>query len=192
MTKSLLDNNICNTDTAALYALQLFNASRLSARVTPAGELSDLEEQDRTLWNGDLIVLGSYYLNKSRSENISSYHYEAAIAYLHCHAKSFADTDWATISKLYGQLLQNNPNPFVKLNYAIALYYDFQKQKAFDTLRDLRHTFLEQSYLLHATLGKLYLLEGETYKSDLHLTKALRLTDFQVEIDFIKKMLVKS
>jgi RNA polymerase sigma factor (sigma-70 family) len=191
MTKSLLDNHISNCDTAALYALLLFNAARLNARITPAGELSDLGEQDRTLWNDDLIALGSYYLNQSECENVSSYHYEAAIAYLHCHAKSFADTDWATITHLYRQLLQNNPNPFIELNYAIALYHDSQKQKSFDALHDLQQTFLDQSYLLHAALGKLYWQEGQFDKSDLHLTKALSLTNFQVEKDFIKKMLVK-
>ena len=143
------------------------------------------------MWNGDLIALGINYLKLSKTGNISSYHYEAAIAYLHCHATSFADTDWATITQLYRQLLQNNSNPFIELNYAIALYYDSQKQKAFNTLRDLQQTFLEQSFLLHATLGKLYLQEGEYDKSDLHLTKALSLTNFQVEKEFIKKMLVK-
>jgi RNA polymerase sigma-70 factor (ECF subfamily) len=192
MTKSLLDNHISDSDTAALYALLLFNAARLSARITPAGELSDLGEQDRTLWNDDLITLGSYYFNQSKCEDVSSYHYEAAIAYLHCHAKSFADTDWASIIQLYRQLLQNNPNPFIELNYAIALYYDSQKEKAFDALHDLQQTFLDRSYLLHAALGKLHWQEGEYYKSDLDLTKALSLTNFQVEKDFVKKMLVKS
>ena len=192
MTKALLDNHISNSDTAALYALLLFNAARLNARITSAGELSDLEEQDRALWNKDLIALGSYYLNQSECENVSSYHYEAAIACLHCHAKSFVDTDWATITQLYKQLLLNNPNPFIELNYAIALYYDSQKQKAFDALHGLQQTFLDQSYLLHAALGKLYWQEGEYYKSNLHLTKALSLTNFQVEKDFVKKMLVKN
>ncbi|MBS1917528.1 MAG: sigma-70 family RNA polymerase sigma factor [Bacteroidetes bacterium] len=192
MTKSLLDNNVCNSDTAALYALLLFNASRLSVRVTAAGELSDLEEQDRALWNEDLIALGDYYLNQSKCEKVSSYHYEASIAYLHCHAKSFADTDWTSISRLYEQLLQNNPNPFITLNYAIALYYGSQKQKAFDILHKLQQTFLEQSYLLHAALGKLYLQEKEFSKSDFHLTKALSLTNFQVEKDFVKKMLARN
>jgi RNA polymerase sigma-70 factor (ECF subfamily) len=192
MTKSLLDSHICNSDTAALYALLLFNAARLNARITADGELLDLGEQDRTLWNDDLIVLGNYYLNQSQCDNVSSYHYEAAIAYLHCHAKSFADTDWASITQLYRQLLKSNPNPFIELNYAIALYYDSQKQESFDTLHGLQQTFLDKSYLLHAALGKLYWQEGEFYKSSLHLTKPLSLTNFQVEKDFVKKMLVKS
>ncbi len=191
MTKSLLDNHICNNDTPALYALLLFNAARLNARFTPTGELSDLEEQDRDLWNDDLITLGNYYLYQSKSENISPYHYEAAIACLHCSAKHFADTDWATIEQLYSRLLQNSPNPFIELNYAIALYYASQKQKAFEVLHELQQTFLDQSYLLHAALGKLHLLEGEYDKSDLHLTKALGLTNFNAEKDFIKKLLAK-
>jgi RNA polymerase sigma factor (sigma-70 family) len=192
MIKSLLDNHISNEDTTALYALLLFNAARLGARVTAAGELSDLEEQDRNLWDGDLIALGSYYLNRSKIENTSCYHYEAAIAHLHCNAKSFKDTDWATISQLYAKLLQDNPNPFIELNYAISLYYDSQKQAAFALLHDLQQTFLEQYYLLHAALGKLYLLEGKYQKSDLHLTKALSLTNFQAEKEFIRKMLLKT
>jgi len=192
MTKSLLDNHISSEDTAALYALLLFNTARLGARFTATGELSDLEDQDRTLWNGDLIASGSYYLNQCKIENISCYHYEAAIAYLHCKAKSFSDTDWATISQLYAQLLQDNPNPFIELNYAISLYYDSQKQEAFSLLHELQQTFLEQYYLLHAALGKLYFLEGEYHKSDLHLTKALALTNFQAEKEFVRKMLLKN
>lgn len=193
MTKSLLDNHICNGDTAALYSLLLFNAARLGARLTLSGELLDLEEQDRTLWNSDLIALGNHYFNRSQiPEEVSSYHYEAAIAYLHSNAKSFADTDWAAIIQLYTKLLHGNPNPFISLNYAVALYYGGQKGSAFDVLEDLRRTFLEQYYLLHAALGKLYLLEGEYEKSDLYLNKALSLASFQAEKDFVRKMLLKN
>jgi RNA polymerase sigma-70 factor (ECF subfamily) len=193
MTKSLLDNRICNADTAALYSLLLFNAARLGARLTVSGELLDLMEQDRALWNSDLIALGHYYFSQSQmSGEISSYHYEAAIAYFHSHAKSFADTDWATITQLYTKLLDDNPNPFISLNYAIALYYDGQKHSAFDVLEELRKTFLEEYYLLHAALGKLYLLEGEKDKSNFYLNKALSLTSFQAEKDFVRKMLLKN
>lgn len=190
MTKSLLDNHICNGDTAALYSLLLFNAARLGARLTASGELLDLEQQDRALWNSDLIALGHYYFSQSQTQGeISSYHYEAAIAYLHSHAKTFGDTDWPAITELYTRLLHNNPNPFISLNYAIALYYNGQKQSAFEVLEGLRKTFLEQYYLLHAALGKLYLLEGEYEKSDFYLNKALSLASFPAEKDFVKKIL---
>ena len=190
MTKSLLDNHICNGDTAALYSLLLFNAARLGARLTASGELLDLEQQDRALWNSDLIALGHYYFSQSQTQGeISSYHYEAAIAYLHSHAKTFGDTDWPAITELYTRLLHNNPNPFISLNYAIALYYNGQKQSAFEVLEGLRKTFLEQYYLLHAALGKLYLLEREYEKSDFYLNKALSLASFPAEKDFVKKIL---
>ena len=190
MTKSLLDNHICNGDTAALYSLLLFNAARLGARLTASGELLDLEQQDRALWNSDLIALGHYYFSQSQTQGeISSYHYEAAIAYLHSHAKTFGDTDWPAITELYTRLLHNNPNPFISLNYAIALYYNGQKQSAFEVLEGLRKTFLEQYYLLHAALGKLYLLEGEYEKTDFYLNKALSLASFPAEKDFVKKIL---
>ena len=192
MTKSLLDNHISNNDTCALYALLLQNASRLNARFSSTGELLDLEEQDRSLWNRDLIALGSYYLHQSTSEYISSYHYEAAIAYLHCHAKSFAGTDWITITQLYKLLLQNNSNPFIELNYAIALFYASQKKEAFVLLENLQNTFLEKTYILHTALGKLYMQEGEYNKSELHLKKALSLTNFKPEKDFINKLILKT
>lgn len=189
MTKALLDNHISNDDTTALYALLLLNAARLSARYTAEGGLADLEEQDRSRWNSDLIALGSYYLNRSKIDTVSCYHYEAAIAYLHCNAKSFADTDWSTISRLYTMLLQDNPNPFIQLNYAIALYYDSQKQAAFELLHVLQGTFLQKYYLLHAALGRLYLLEGEYEKSHGYLMNALSLANFKAERDFVQKML---
>lgn len=193
MTKSLLDNHICNAETAALYSLLLFNAARLGARLTTAGELLDLEEQDRALWDSDLIALGHYYFTRSQVPGeISSYHYEAAIAYIHSHAKSFADTDWGAIIQLYNKLLEGKPNPFISLNYAIALYYGGQKTLAFEVLEGLRKTFLEQYFLLHAALGKLYLLEGDLDKSDLYLNTALSLTSFQAEKDVVRKMLLKN
>jgi hypothetical protein len=71
------------------------------------------------------------------------------------------------------------------------LYYAGQKQEAFALLHQLQQSFLDQSYLLHAALGKLYLLELEYEKSDLHLKQALSLTNFQAEKDFINKLLAK-
>src|SRR5664279_1594951 len=100
----------------------LFNAARFPARFGAGGELLDLEEQDRGLWNRELIQLAFYHLERARGEMISVYQYEAAIAGTHCSAASFAATDWITITQLYALLLKNNSNPFIELNYAIALY----------------------------------------------------------------------
>jgi len=192
MNKALLDSKFGDKETAALHALMLFNAARFKSRFDASGELLDLEEQDRSLWDKDLILLACDFLNQSRGSVVSSYHFEASIAYLHCAAKSFDTTDWATITKLYHQLLETNPNPFVELNYAIALYYSGKKQHALKILNDLQQNpFLNQYYLLNATLGKINFLEGNYAKAKEFFLKTLGQTNFQVEKNFILKMLEK-
>jgi len=193
LDRALLNSRIGNQETAALYALMLFNAARFKARFGPSGELLDLEEQDRSLWNSDLIRLACHYLDQSRGGPASSYHYEAAIAYLHCTAKSFAETQWSAITGLYHQLLKLHPNPFVELNYAIALYYAGDKTSAFGILDNLlQHPFLSQYYLLNAALGKLHFLEGDRATAKRYWEKTLHQTHSPAEIDFIQKMIGKA
>lgn len=190
MNKALLESGVGNKETAALHAMMLFNAARFKARFGTNGELLDLEEQDRSLWNKEVILYASRFLSQSQGGEISSYHYEAAIAYLHCSAKNFKGTDWLSISKLYHQLLENNPNPFVEMNYAIALYYAGQKKKALDILHQLQQKpFLNQYYLLNAALGKINLLEGNYAKAKSYFEKTLKQTDSSSEKEYIQKLI---
>ena len=192
MTRSLLETSLHNKDTKALYALMLFNAARLKSRFGTSGELLDLEEQDRGLWNKDLIVLGCDYLKQSACAEPSSYHYESSIAYMHCKAKNFESTDWVTVSDLYLKLFQSSPNPFVELNYAIALYFSGKKEKAFEILNELRKkSFFNQYCLLNATLGKLNFLEGNYSKAKEFFSKTLSQTHSEAEKDFMNRMIKK-
>jgi RNA polymerase sigma-70 factor (ECF subfamily) len=192
MNQVLRESGLGDNETEALHALMMFNAARFEARFGPEGELLDLEEQDRTLWNKELIALACWYLKQSSGSALSTYHYEASIACVHCTATSFQTTNWAVISALYVRLLQINPNPFVELNYAITLYYSGQKQKAFGLLNTLQgHPFLHQYYLLNAALGKLHLLEGSYDQAKGFFIKTLEQTSFKVEKDFVMKMIRK-
>lgn len=192
MTKILMETALANKETAALYALMLLNAARLRSRFSDTGNLLDLEEQDRSLWNEDLILLGSKHLHDSRGSNISSYHYEASIAYLHCMAKDFQSTDWNSIKGLYLKLLQQNSNPFIELNYAIALYYAGKKEDAFAILKLLQqNAFMNQYYLFNTTMGKLYLLEKDYINAGNYLQAALQQTNMQAEKDFIIRLMEK-
>jgi RNA polymerase sigma-70 factor (ECF subfamily) len=190
MTKVLFESPFGNNDTAALFSLMLFNSARLNSRFSPDGELVDLEKQDRSLWEKDLIALGCEYLTRSQTDKISTYHIEASIACLHCSAKTFNETDWKTITDLYFRLLNDNPNPFIELNCAIALYYCGRKKEAFDILSTLHdHTFFKQYYLLNTTLGKFHHLEGNDDLARKYLIQAMGQTNLLDEQRFIQRML---
>lgn len=190
LSRSLLESGVANNDTLALHALMLFNSSRIRSRFNSAGEIIELENQDRSLWDANLIALAVDFLDRSRSDTISSYHIEASIAYLHCSAINFESTNWPLIVKLYQQLLHNNPNPFVEMNYAIALFYSGNSESAFMILKNLQqHPFLSQYFLLNAALGKLYLLSGDTKAAKKFLLVAYSQTTFIAEKNHIQKLL---
>jgi RNA polymerase sigma factor (sigma-70 family) len=190
LNQSILNSGIGTPETTALQALMLFNIARFGSRFGLAGELIDLENQDRTLWNRDLIQLACEFLTSSRHNNLSSYHLEASIACLHASAENFNDTDWPTISQLYKQLVNNNPNPFIELNYAIALFYGDRKDEAFNILEALeRHRFLSQYYVLNLTLGKFHGLQGRPQLAKNYLQTALSQTNHLAEKEFIKSMI---
>lgn len=189
LNKLLLDSPFAGKETAALQALMLFNAARFASRFGPSGELMDLERQNRGLWNKELIALGAEYLHSSRAESISSYHLEASIACLHCSASTFEETDWETIVSLYSRLLDLQPNPFVELNYSIALYYAGRRKQAFQLLHALeKNQFFARYYLLNAALGKLYGLEGGAAKALDYLKKASTQAKSPKEREFIENM----
>jgi RNA polymerase sigma factor (sigma-70 family) len=192
MTRALSNSTVGNKETSALYALMLFNASRFKARFGTHGELLDLEEQDRTSWNRELMQLAFVYLELSRGEMISAYHYESSIAGVHCSAESFAATDWKTITILYNRLLKINPTPFVELNYAIALYYAGKRNEAFAILHRLeKQPFFNQYYLLHASLGRIYFAEGNHALAKKYFKETLNLTSSPAEKGFIQRLLKK-
>jgi len=192
LAKELIDHRLGDTDTAALYALMLFNAARFRSRTGASGELLDLDQQDRSLWDQPMIALACDFFRDAREGAMSPYHYEAAIAWLHCTAPSFAATDWATIGDLYLRMLRMNPNPFVELNYAIALYFAGKKSKAFELMNGLlRQSFLSQYFLLNAALGKCYLLDGDYDRAKTFLTRALEQTGNPREIAFIRSLMEK-
>lgn len=105
-----------------LLALMLLQDSRRDARVTDAGDLVLLEDQDRTRWDRAQIDEGLALLDAALAAGArDAYVLQAAIAALHARAPSAADTDWAQIAGLYAALTQLNPSPVVRLNHAVAV-----------------------------------------------------------------------
>jgi RNA polymerase sigma-70 factor (ECF subfamily) len=105
-----------------LLALMLLQESRRAARMSAAGDLILLEEQDRTLWDRNLIAEGVALVGRAlQSRRFGSYTLQAAIAAVHADAHSAAETDWRQIAILYGHLAQVQPSPVVELNRAVAV-----------------------------------------------------------------------
>jgi predicted RNA polymerase sigma factor len=110
-----------DTEVAGLLALMLLTDARRPARTGPDGELIPLPEQDRTLWDRDLIAEGIALVSQTLPKgSVGPYQLQAAIAALHDEAARAENTDWPQILALYGLLRRMSDNPMVALNHAIA------------------------------------------------------------------------
>lgn len=82
--------------TNALIALMCFHASRFDARQSENNLSILYEQQDKSLWNQELINQGNHFLDISAQGNeISSYHLEAGIASWHCQREE-TEKKWET------------------------------------------------------------------------------------------------
>jgi RNA polymerase sigma-70 factor, ECF subfamily len=109
-------------ETGGLLALLLLHDARRATRISAEGELVPLEDQDRSRWDASQIREGVQLLEAAlRRGRPGPYQVQAAIAACHSTAPEAADTDWAQIAALYGQLSQLVPSAVVKLNRAVAV-----------------------------------------------------------------------
>lgn len=105
-----------------LAALFLLQHARSAARLDADGAIILLEEQDRQLWDHDLIAEAFALIEKAlRHRNPGPYQLQAAIAGVHAHAGRAEDTDWGEIDRLYATLERLQPSPVVTLNRAVAV-----------------------------------------------------------------------
>ena len=105
-----------------LLALLLLSEARRPARTAADGSLVLLPDQDRSLWDQELIAEGHELVRAClRRNQPGPYQIQAAINAVHTDAASAEETDWAQILALYDQLLVWTPTPVVALNRAVAL-----------------------------------------------------------------------
>lgn len=105
-----------------LLALMLLHESRRRARTSDDGDLVLLEDQDRSLWNREMILEGAALVERAlRSGEFGPYTLQAAIAAIHAEAPDPATTDWTEIVGLYDVLLKADPSPVIELNRAAAV-----------------------------------------------------------------------
>lgn len=168
----LIENEQTNLpEVNALLSLMCFHASRFDARIDENGEMIRYGDQDRKLWNDELIAKGRYYLNvASKESEAGKYHIEAAIAYWHT-VKTDTAEKWENILMLYNRLLIAAYSPAAALNRTYALAKVRGKEKAIIEAEKLK---LDTNHLYHVLLGYLYTgINNE--KAVSHLQTALKL-----------------
>jgi RNA polymerase sigma factor (sigma-70 family) len=172
----------------ALSALMCLNRARLPARVDASGKLNSLFDQDRSLWDQDLISEGLLQLELSaEGAELTEYHVEAGIAAVHATAPTMQATNWQEIVSLYDKLMTIHPTPIVALNRAIAIG---QRDGADCGMRELRtipdSDRLAKYPFYHAAFAEFELQNGQTENAIGQFETALRLARNPMERQFFK------
>ncbi len=171
-----------------LLALMLLHESRRAARTTPEGDLVLLEDQDRSLWDQELIAEGTALVEKAlSSQRFGPYSLQAAIAAVHSSAPTFASTDWSQIVRLYDLLAQITPSPVVEINRAVAVAQR-DGPAAGLALVDaiLARGDLADYHLAHAARAELYRRLGRTAEARASYQRALALAQQEPERRFLE------
>jgi len=141
-----------------LVALMEIQASRLRARVGPAGEPVLLLDQNRARWDFLLIRRGLAALERAAQLGgaLGPYTLQASIAACHARARTAEATDWVRIVALYDALGQLTPSPVVELNRAVALAMAFGPAAGLELVDELTaEPSLKAYYLLPSVRGDL-------------------------------------
>ncbi len=121
-----------------LNALLLLQHARASARLDVEQHIVLLEDQDRSLWDRELIAEAFALLDKAqRLKRPGPYQIQAGIAAVHARAAHYQDTNWNTIDQLYQVLEAVQPSPVITLNRAVAISKLHGPQAALDMIEPL-------------------------------------------------------
>ena len=172
-----------------LLALIRLHLARWPARLDAHGRLVLLEHQDRELWDREATAdAGRLIRRAAQLGRPGRYQVQAAIAAVHCEARTWEDTDWRQLLALYTLLTSLDPSPVVRLNRAIALRHVAGPTKALGAVDELAGQ-LGGYHLFHATRAVLMRdLErpSEAAEAD---TRALALTSNPAERALIEARL---
>jgi RNA polymerase sigma factor (sigma-70 family) len=158
-----------------LQALVELQASRLPARLDADGQPVLLEDQDRALWDRELVRRGLAAL--ARAEAIAAtgtpvgrYLLQASIAAQHTREP----TDWRRIAALYDALAVAAPGPVVEVNRAVAHGRAFGAAAGTAVLDAVDESALGGSPLLPSVRGDLLERAGRHAEAAAAFTEAAR------------------
>ncbi|SHF89883.1 RNA polymerase, sigma subunit, ECF family [Microbulbifer donghaiensis] len=186
-----LNQLLPDAEVQGLLALMLLNESRRRARTDDAGALVLLEQQDRSLWDRQMIAEGVELVQRAlRSRDFGPYSLQAAIAAVHAEAGRAEETDWREIVGLYDVLLRLAPSPVVELNRAVAVSMRDGPEAGLALIEALlARGELEDYHLAHAAHADLYRRLGMCKQAIAAYEKALSLTRQAAERQFLQRRL---
>jgi RNA polymerase sigma-70 factor, ECF subfamily len=180
-------------EAVGLLALMLLHESRRAARTDAAGDVILLEEQDRRLWNREMIEEGSGLVHRALASRRSGpYTIQAAIAAVHAEAPEASATDWTQIVGLYDVLLRADPSPVIELNRAVAVAMREGPAAGLVLINGiLDRGDLRDYRLAHAARGELSRRMGHLSEARASFERALALTKQDAERRFLERRLAE-
>jgi RNA polymerase sigma-70 factor (ECF subfamily) len=176
-----------------LLALMLLHESRRTARVNMQNDLVPLDEQDRRLWNAELIAEGCALAEQAlRTRQFGAYSLQAAISAVHAEASTSADTDWLQIVGLYDALFRLEPSAIVALNRAVAIAMRDGPAAGLVLVNDLlQEESLQKYHLAHAAQADMYRRLARYQEAQFAYEQALALTKQGAEQRFLQKRIAE-
>ncbi|MCU7248321.1 RNA polymerase sigma factor [Pseudomonas koreensis] len=171
-----------------LLALMLLHESRRPARTSPQGELILLDDQDRRLWDAQLIAEGCALVERAlTTRRFGPYCLQAAIAAVHAEAATAGDTDWEQIVGLYDVLLRAVPSPVIELNRAVAVAKRDGALAGLELIEGiLQRGELQDYHLAHSARAEFCRQLGRVEEAREAYRRALELTRQEPERRFIE------
>lgn len=159
-----------SAESQGLLALMLLQHSRRATRADDEGNLVLLQDQDRDHWDRQLIDEGLELVARAGDEG--PYAIQAAIAACHSVARSWEETDWHRIVRLYDRLWPMTSSPVVGLNRAVAIGEASGPVAGLGAMRSLD---LDGYHAFHTARGELLRRSGDELGARTEFRRALEL-----------------
>ena len=173
-----------DAETEGGLALLLITQSRHLARSDAQGATVALADQDRTLWDRDMIADGLALIDTAMARGTPGpFQIKAAIAA--CHVQGDVP-DWPQITALYGSLLWYEPTPIVQLNRSVALAETGDLATAVPLLLSLE-TDLDAYQPYHAARADMLARHGQISESLSAYARAIAMAASSADAAFLTK-----
>ena len=190
MGRVLADLILIEPEVHGLVALMEIQVSRFKARTNTEGEIILLLDQNRSLWNQELISRGVVSLKKAENVGgtLGMYALQASIAACHAIADTPEKTNWERISSLYDALCEISHSPVVELNRAVAISMVYGPMAGLEIVDSLLlDPALKNYHLLPSVKGNFLLKLGRKREALEEFQRAALLTQNVQEQKFLLK-----